>query len=175
MKSLPSRAYGAVGCQGSNHIRSAASSGASEIRSSPVYAGHAIKPLKKPWVSPRAPAVLDRNRDHPAEPKDPCPPPPKQWLSFLSSNPSGCPERNGLLSFRVFGMRAQTGQQPPARPEARCLTGLYPLAKRKIYTYWTPAFCIERSKTTPINFLCRFCHTGTACLVLARRRFSCGV
>ena len=32
----------------------------SEIRSSPVYAGRTIKPLKKLYVSPRAPAVSDR-------------------------------------------------------------------------------------------------------------------
>jgi len=43
---------------------------------------------------------------------------PNRRLPFLSSNPCGCPERNGLLSYRVFGMRAQTCQLQPARPEA---------------------------------------------------------
>ena len=52
------------------------------------------------------------------KPKDLCSHPSKA-TGFLipSSNPCGCPERNDLLSYRVFGMRAQTCQQRPARPE----------------------------------------------------------
>src|SRR4051812_225367 len=55
-------------------------------------------------------------------------------FSFLSSNPCGCPERNDLLSSRVFGMRARTCQQRPARPEAvvyRVLTALPSLIRAK--------------------------------------------
>src|SRR2546430_17335828 len=64
-------------------------------------------------------------------PKDLCHIPPKRRVPFLSSNPCGCPERNDLLPYRVFGMRARTCQQRPARPETvvyRVLAGL-PRAK----------------------------------------------
>src|SRR5438552_3271119 len=94
----------------------------SKIRSSPVYAGCEIKPLKKlafeHKISIRAPAVLDRIEAIRQAGK----PLPHFHLtiefSVLSSNPCGCPERNDLLPYRVFGMRAQTCQQRPARPEA---------------------------------------------------------
>ena len=108
----------AAGCRGSNHIRAPSPSATqSEIRSSPVYAGREIKPLKKlafrrgrlqSWTGSRSSGT----------PKDLCAHPSKATdFLILSSNPCGCPERNDLLSYRVFGMRAQTCQQRPARPE----------------------------------------------------------
>jgi hypothetical protein len=135
----------------------------SEIRSSPVYAGHAIKPLKKlafaHKISAWAPAVLDRieairlsRRPLPTSLQG-------DGFPFLSSNPCGCPERNGLLSNWIFGMRAQTCQQPPACPEPGYLTSLYPLAKSKIRA----ADTLEQTKAA--NFLVRFCHIGGPSLV----------
>ena len=74
---------------------------------------------------------LGQDRGHPASRKTPAAIHRSDEFSFLSSNPCGCPERNDLLPYRVFGMRARTCQQPPARPEAavyRVLSGL-PRAK----------------------------------------------
>ena len=124
----------------------------SEIRSSPVYAGHAIKPLKKlafgHKISARAPAVLDRIEAIRLS-RRPLPTPlQSDGFPFLSSNPCGCLERNDLLPYRVFRMRAQTCQQRPARPEAvlyRVSPGL-PRAKfrprqtagKRAQTQWVP-------------------------------------
>jgi hypothetical protein len=93
----------------------------SEIRSSPVYAGRTIKPLKNFRLS-RAPAVLDRI-EVVGLTDGPCPIPPRRRFLFLSSEPCGRPKRNILLSFQHFGMRARSRQQRPARPEA----AVYPL------------------------------------------------
>jgi hypothetical protein len=57
----------------------------SEIRFSPVYAGHAIKPLKN-FRFARAPAVLDRIETI-RERKAPALIPPGRRIPFLSSNP----------------------------------------------------------------------------------------
>src|SRR5262245_21785228 len=69
----------------------------SKIRSSPVYAGHAIKPLKN-LRSSRAPAVSDSSEVH-GQADVPFPNPPRRRILFLSSEPNGRPERNFLLSF----------------------------------------------------------------------------
>src|ERR1700722_11388160 len=87
------------------------------IRSSPVYAGREIKPLKK--LAFRRGRLQSWTGSRPfGEPKDPCCILRSDRFSFLSSNPCGCPERNYLLANRVFGMRARTCQQRPAHPEA---------------------------------------------------------
>src|ERR1700704_6493604 len=80
----------AAGCRGSNQIRrSSLSATQSEIRSSPVYAGRKIKPLKKlafrrgrlqSWTGSRSSGT----------PKDLCPHPSKATgFLILSSNPCG--------------------------------------------------------------------------------------
>src|SRR5215469_6083367 len=61
-----------------NRPSAAARAAQSKIRSSPVYAGHAIKPLVKLIISPRAPAVSDRIEARPAKPEDPGSPHPRQ-------------------------------------------------------------------------------------------------
>jgi hypothetical protein len=113
----------AAGCRGSNQTPFTPPEGLarSKIRSSPVYAGHAIKPLKN-LRSSRAPAVSDRI-EVAGQTDGPCPIPPRRRILFLSSEPMDRPERNFLLLFQHFGMRAQTCQRPPARPEA----AVYPL------------------------------------------------
>src|SRR5271167_2131321 len=60
MKSLPSRTRWRGVSRFEPYPLPVAQGDESEIRSSPVYAGYAIKPLKKHEVSTRAPAVLDR-------------------------------------------------------------------------------------------------------------------
>src|SRR5262245_29745105 len=102
----------------------------SKIRSSPVYAGHAIKPLKN-LRSSRAPAVSDRI-EVAGQADGPCPIPPRRRILFLSSEPMDRPERNFLLSFQHFGMRARTCQQQPARPEAAIYPLPYLLPRAKI-------------------------------------------
>jgi hypothetical protein len=104
-----------------NSIHAAKVAVQTKIRSSPVYAGHTIKPLKN-LRSSRAPAVSDRI-EVAGQTDGPCPIPPRRRILFLSSEPDGRPERNFLLSFQHFGMRARTCQQPPARSEA----AVYPL------------------------------------------------
>jgi len=82
---------------------------------------------------------LGQDRGHPASRKTPAAIHRSDELSFLSSNPCGCPERNDLLPYRVFGMRARTCQQRPARPEAvvyRVLAGL-PRAKFRPVRAWS--------------------------------------
>src|SRR4051812_24866286 len=61
LKSLPSRLHRKRGVEVRTNSTVAAKCAAeSKIRSSPVCAGHAIKPLRGLIISPRAPAVLDR-------------------------------------------------------------------------------------------------------------------
>ena len=54
---------------------------------------------------------LGQDRGHPASRRAPAAIHRSDEFSFLSSNPCGCPERNDLLPYRVFGMRARTCQQ----------------------------------------------------------------
>src|SRR5436853_6504105 len=91
-----------------------------KIRSSPVYAGHTIKPLKKLDISSQSACSLGQDRGYPARPENPCPHPPKA-MSFLipfRATLADAPKRNDLPSNSDFGMRAQTCQRQPARPEA---------------------------------------------------------
>jgi hypothetical protein len=102
LKSLPSRAlYGNTGCRGSNQIRSGvAGSDESEIRSSPVYAGHAIKPLAKRLVLPRAPAVLDRIEA--TRPKAERPLPDSAKTTGFPSFPATLADvLKGMISYRI--------------------------------------------------------------------------
>jgi hypothetical protein len=72
--------------------------------------------LKKHEVSARAPAVLDRIGAirHAGTPL----PASLQSDGFLSLQAIHADVLKEMVSFdRVFGMRAQTRQQPPARPE----------------------------------------------------------
>src|SRR5665213_492644 len=106
MKSLPSRASRRGVSRFEPMTLTVANCEESEIRSSPVYAGHTIKPLIELayfYESSCAGACsLGQDRGRPARRKTPARIPPKRWLPFPSSNPCGCPEGNGLLSFRVF-------------------------------------------------------------------------
>jgi len=54
---------------------------------------------------------LGQDRGHPASRKTPAAFHRSDEFSSLSSNPCGCSERNDLLPYRVFGMRARTCQQ----------------------------------------------------------------
>ena len=102
------------------------------------------------------------------KPKDPCRIPRNDEFSFLSSNPCGCPERNDLLPYRVFGMRARACQQRPARPEAvvyRVLAGL-PRAKFRPVRAWSLSLNLS-PKRGPKIFFGRLRHTGAGSLVLA--------
>ena len=80
-----------------------------KIRSSPVYAGHAIKPLKtrssrgrlQSWTGSRHFSML----------KAPALIPLKATGLLPFEHPCGHAERNDLLSSQVFGMRARTRQQ----------------------------------------------------------------
>src|SRR6185312_16675769 len=128
----------------------------SEIRSSPVYAGCKIKPLEK-FAFPckiQLGRLQSRTGSRPSgKPKDPCRIPRNDEFSFLSSNPCGCPERNDLLPYRVFGMRARTCQQRPARPEPviyRVLAGL-PRAKFRPLRAWS--FSLNLSPKRARKFL----------------------
>src|SRR5258706_16195459 len=81
-------------------------------------AGHAIKPLMKLWDFTAGACSLGQDSRPPGlHRKTPALTPPKRRVFILSSNPCGCPERNDLLADLVFGMRARTCQQRPARPE----------------------------------------------------------
>ena len=118
-----------------------------KIRSSPVYAGHTIKPLRNRSLS-RAPAVSDRIEAHgsrraplPAFHRDEGSP------SFEQAK-RGC-GRKSLPSFRVFGVRARTCQQRPARPEAGCLSAPVRLAKSKNRAAARPAKCPKILRSRP--------------------------
>src|SRR6185437_9211185 len=81
LKRLPSRTQGGCGVSRFEpHLRRA------RIRSSPVCAGHAIEPLRKLLVSPRAPAVLDRI----------------EVLAASRKTPAHIPQRDELPSFRAI-------------------------------------------------------------------------
>src|SRR5262249_5467256 len=54
-----------------------------KIRFSPVYAGHKIKPLKKPAVSSQSACSLGQDRGHPASRKTPARIPAKVMSSLL--------------------------------------------------------------------------------------------
>ena len=123
--------------------------------------------LRFDTIATWAPAV-GQDRGHPASRKTPAAIHRSDEFSFLSSNPCGCPERNDLLPYRVFGMRARTCQQPPARPEAavyRVLPGL-PRAKFRPDRgpRWRAEFGSEMARKFPWPSSVT---PGTASLVLA--------
>jgi hypothetical protein len=100
MKSLPSRtSWHGVSRFEPNKRGTAQGRTQREIRSSPVYAGHAIKPLKKHGCFDAGACSLGQDRSDPARRSTPARIPPERKLPFPSSNPCGCPERNGLLSI----------------------------------------------------------------------------
>jgi hypothetical protein len=136
LMACPPEALWAAGCRGSNQTQFTPPKWRprTKIRSSPVYAGHAIKPLKN-LRSSRAPAVSDRIEVVSLS-RRPCPIPLRRRILFLSSDPYGRPERNNLPLFQHFGMRARTCQQRPARPEA----AIYPLRP-----------CLPRAKIGPLR------------------------
>src|SRR6266436_3368861 len=92
--SLPSQTETGWGCRGSNQTGSAPPMAAwSEIRSSPVYAGHAIKPLKNLTFSRwRLQSRTGSRRS--GKPDNPCRTPSnRRDFPFLLSNPCGCPQK----------------------------------------------------------------------------------
>jgi len=134
-KSLPSRALAAAGCRGSNHIRPGrlTSTAQSEIRSSPVYAGHSIKPLNKlefirrrlqSWTgfeAPETPGTPARNlNQRPA----PLPFERSRWTSGKEWSPIVSGFRNASLGVPATA----------STPGARSLTTLAGVAKSKIQT-----------------------------------------
>ena len=134
LKACPPGPLVAAGCRGSNHIRSGpvTSTAPSEIRSSPVYAGHQIKPLKKlafirrrlqSWTGFEAPEC----RAPPRILHRATVPPPferSRWTSEKEWSPVVSSFRNASL-----GVPATAGT-----PGARSLTSLSSLAKSKIQT-----------------------------------------
>ena len=130
--SLPSRSLAALGCRGSNQTPFTPPErvGAKQIRSSPVYAGYAIKPLKN-LRSSRAPAVSDRIEAHQST-DGPCSHSTGTKLPLPFERPCGRPGRNSLLLSELYGMRARTRQQRPARPEAAVYPLLSALPRAKI-------------------------------------------
>src|SRR5882724_1109543 len=89
--SLPSQTETGWGCRGSNRTGSAPPMAArSEIRSSPVYAGHAIKPLKNlTFYRWRLQSRTGSRRS--GKPDNPCRTPSnRRDFPFLLSNPCGC-------------------------------------------------------------------------------------
>src|SRR5690242_9234865 len=135
---------GLAGCRGSNQISVLPPVGASvtkKIRSSPVYAGRTIKPLKKLDVSSQSACSLGQDRGPPARRKTPARTPAKsdEFSLPFRATLTDVPERNDLLSNSVYGVRTRTCQRQPARPEDGYLAGLLCLAKSKIQTSLRPA------------------------------------
>ena len=109
--------------------------GDAKIRSSPVYAGHAIKPLRK-LVSSQSACSLGQDRGLPACRKTPARIPPKAMSFLFPFEQTSRMSQKGMISQSnsAFGMRTRTRQRQPARPESGCLAGLPRLAKSKIQT-----------------------------------------
>ena len=144
-----------------------------EIRSSPVYAGHTIKPLKN-FRFARAPAVSDRIEAI-RERKAPALIPPGRRNPSFRTIQAECLERNDLLPYRVFGMRARTCQQPPARPEAVVYRVLSGLPRAKFRPDRRPLWRRIWARNSPEIFLWPApSHPGRLAR-LGRRRFPCGV
>src|SRR6202035_5475587 len=76
--------------------------------SSPVYAGHAIKPLRK-LVSSQSACSLGQDPRSSARTERPLPATPckNDGFSFLSSNPGGCPLK-GMNSRHLWFWSAHT-------------------------------------------------------------------
>jgi len=110
---------------------------------------------------------LGQDRGHPASRKTPAAIHRADEFSLLSSNPCGCPERNDLLPYRVFGMRARTCQQPPARPEAVVYRVLSGLPRAKFRPDRRPLWPLIWARNGLGNFFGQFRHTRAASLVLA--------
>jgi hypothetical protein len=71
-----------------------------EIRSSPVYAGHAIKPLRKLKSLAAGACSLGQDRGHPASRKSPARIP-SSATDFLPFEQSMRMDRKGMISYRV--------------------------------------------------------------------------
>ncbi|CAL76854.1 hypothetical protein BRADO3051 [Bradyrhizobium sp. ORS 278] len=95
-------------------------SGHAEIRSSPVYAGWMIKPLRKLDFRAGACSLGQDSGDRLTD--LPCGISRAERSFFLPRNPEGYPQKECWLSTS-FGMRAQARRQQPTRPEAGSLTG----------------------------------------------------
>ena len=91
----------------------------SEIRSSPVYAGHMIKPLRNIDYLAGA-CSLGQDRGLPASRTTPAASPDPKRInspSFRVSKPDVL-KKEWISCIRAFGMRTRTRQRQPARPEA---------------------------------------------------------
>jgi len=154
----------AAGCRGSNHIHCPSPSATqSEIRSSPVYAGHKIKPLKKlafrrgrlqSWTGSRSSG----------KPKDLCPHP-SRATGFPSFRAIHADVLKGMISYRVgFSecehRRASNGQH----------------ARKRLFNDSFPAcqgLISGISGPRRILFFYRGLSHGTPIPRLGRRRFLC--
>jgi len=142
---LPQSLAASAGCRGSNQIAFGHAQNTrhpSQIRSSPVYAGYAIKPLEKLQISPQAPAVSDRigvirqaGRPLSRMTRQ------KATKRFPSLRAIRKDILKGMISYSSSIRNASTGVPAEASTSRTCsLARPLPLAKSKIHTSLTRPF-----------------------------------
>jgi len=122
-------------------------SATAKIRSSPVYAGHTIKPLKKRSVSSQSACSLGQDRGLPASRTTPAASiGPIKRVSFLSSIQTGCPLK-GMISYRSRLSECAHGRASDSQRVRRWLfSGSDPACQGQN----SHQFCLSRRPQNPL-------------------------